>query len=264
VLSGIDISNLQGPPAVYQGQGWYIDSQFVIVQAIPRPRPNGLAADQLRAAHEDGKKVGIYCWLWHDPSWRLAADVREDQLLRLATVPEDVALDMRAWLDVEDDQSAAWAASGLQVRKDDVLRALEALNEWSAARGLPDAGMYTSRYYADRLLDGWLPNGVKLWLASYGVEPGSLIGGDCVAHQYTSTPIDQDMMLESEIINPDFPGVPPNPLPTDCDAYRSVIERGVNRLQIELDRKTAASKPAALRRTLIREIQSELFAALSS
>lgn len=205
MLSGIDISNLQSAPTVYRGQQWYADAQFVIVQAIPRPAPNGLAGAQLEAAQADGKYVGVYSWLWHTPSWRLNPDVGEDQRLRLATVPDDCRLDMRVWLDVEDDQSDSWSASGLQQRKDDVLYTMDALDKWSSARGLPLAGIYTSGYFIDRLFDGWMPAGVKLWLAHYGVQPGSLIKGDVVAHQYTSTPIDQDVMLESEIVSREEP-----------------------------------------------------------
>jgi hypothetical protein len=256
-LRGIDISNLQGSPSQYRSEQWYADAEFVIVQAIPRPRPNGLAGDQLRAARDDGKHVGIYTWLWHDSTWRLDPDVGNDQRARLATVPDDVALDMRVWLDVEDNQSTAWAGSGVQGRKDDVMLALDAINTWSSARGLPEAGIYTSRYFINLLFDGWMPSGVKLWLASYGVTPGSLIGGDCVAHQYGSTPIDMDVMLESEIVT----GGPP----VD-DAERAAMQAQIDSLVTTVadiadrlgDQLLAECKRSSVRKTTVRGIVAEM------
>jgi hypothetical protein len=63
--------------------------------------------------------------------------------------------------------------------------------------------------------------GRKQWKAHYGVEPGSLIGGPCVAHQYTSTPIDKNVMLDSEIVT-----AQPDELPTDeptADEFRQAM-----------------------------------------
>lgn len=110
MLNGADISNLQGHPDGYRGQQWYIDSQFVLVQAIepppgfpghnfidPETGKRGYTGVQLRAAVEDGKYVGTYAWLWNG-----LADTRGNILARLATVPPSVKLDMRPWVDVED------------------------------------------------------------------------------------------------------------------------------------------------------------------
>lgn len=110
MLHGIDISNLQGHPDGYRQQQWYLDAEFVIVQAIeppvgypghdfidPETGKRGYTGVQLRAAVEDGKKVGAYAWLWFglaDP----AGNIRS----RLECVPLSVRLDMRPWVDVED------------------------------------------------------------------------------------------------------------------------------------------------------------------
>jgi hypothetical protein len=51
-------------------------------------------------------------------------------------------------------------------------------------------------------------------------------------------------------------------LVADCKIYKAALEKGVNRLQIELAKRTASGKPAALSKPLIREIQSELYQAL--
>lgn len=109
-LNGIDISNLQGHPDTYRHFDWYMQSQFVIVQAIepppgypghdfidPETRKRGYTGVQLRAAKEDGKYVGVYCWLWNGMT-----DTRGNILARLATVPPSVQLDMRPYVDVED------------------------------------------------------------------------------------------------------------------------------------------------------------------
>lgn len=206
-LRGADVSNLQGPPANYRGSNWYHRAEFIICQAIPRPRPNGICAEQLHAAHDDGKHTGVYSWLWHDPNWRLTADVRQDQLLRLATVG-DAPVDMRPWLDAEDNQSSGWRNVSVAQRRDEVLVALATLTEWAVGRLLPQAGLYTSTYFVNLLYGGnldWLPPGTPTWLAHYGVPAGSLIGGMCVAHQFSSSPIDQDVLLESEIVTQGAP-----------------------------------------------------------
>lgn len=211
MIWGVDISNLNGTPDRYSGLAEYQAAEFVIVQAIPRPAPNGIAAQQLRAAKADGKALGIYSWLWHDPSWRLDPDVATDQRLRLATVPDDVELDMRPWLDVEDNQSTGWQAVTIQQRVDDVNHALETLDTWAAQRGLPEAGIYWSDYFIGLLFGGrnyWPER--KQWKAHYEIAPGSLIGGTVVAHQFASTPIDQNVMLESELVSVSAPAGDPS------------------------------------------------------
>ncbi len=115
MLLGIDLSNLQGPPDSYRQLDWYVQSQFVIVQAIeppagfpghdvidPETGKRGYTGAQLRAAVEDGKKVGVYAWLWNG-----LADTRGNILARLDTVPASVRLDMRPYVDVEDTTGGA-------------------------------------------------------------------------------------------------------------------------------------------------------------
>lgn len=202
-LQGFDASNLNGRLEQYRSQWWYQQSTFGIIQAIPRPAPNGLCAAQLATLREDGKSKGIYSWIWHDPTWRLSPDVATDQWRRLATVPDDEEIHMRPWLDVEDNQSTGWQGVTVQTRIDDVNRALEVLDTWAYGRGLPEAGIYWSNYFISLLFGGqdyWPER--KQWKAHYGITPGILVMGNVVAHQYTSTPMDLDVMLESEIVQP--------------------------------------------------------------
>jgi len=216
MLEGIDTSNLNGHPSTYAEEWWYIQAQFVIAQAIPR---GNLTQTQLQQAKALGKYAGIYTWLWHDPSWRLGdQSVTQDQQLRLATVG-GAALDMRPWLDAEDNQSAGWQVS-IEQRKVDVLEALSVLDDFAADRGLPPAGIYTSQYFINLLFGGDLSfvGERKLWLAHYSMPPGSLIGGNVVAHQYASTPVDRDQMLEGEV-----GGVVVTPPETDCSGLVNAL-----------------------------------------
>jgi hypothetical protein len=100
-------------------------------------------------------------------------------------------------------------------RTDDVTVARAAADEWASARALPPSAGYSGSWYQNSYLGGWWPAGWLKWWADYNGDPDSLIGADVIAHQYSSTPIDQDAMLESEFINPDFPNVPPDPIPPD-------------------------------------------------
>lgn len=109
-IPGCDISNLQGHPDTYRNKQWYIDAEVIIVQGIeppagypghnfidPETGKRGYTGVQLRAARDDGKKVGVYVWLWNG-----LANTRANILSRLATVPQSVQLDMRPWVDIED------------------------------------------------------------------------------------------------------------------------------------------------------------------
>jgi hypothetical protein len=251
VISGVDISNHQGLPANYRNEKWYQDAEFVIAQAIPRPAPNGVVGEQLRAARDDGKSLGSYCWLWHDPSWRLGPTVREDQLRRLETIPDDVTLNMRLWLDIEDNQSTGWNNVSVQQRVEDVWEALRTLDEWSIDRGLPLAGIYWSRWFIDLLFDGVDYFGRYQWLAHYGITPGSLIGGLVVAHQYASTPIDLDFMLDSEIVT----AVPPDDPPADCAGLINGLAHVADDLG---DQLLAEAKRSSVRKTVVRQIVKEM------
>lgn len=108
-------------------------------------------------------------------------------------------------------------------RQQDTLAARAATDEWAASRGLPPSGGYSGKWFADGYLGGWWPDGWPKWWAAYGIMPGSIIGGDIVAHQYGSDPIDMDVMLESEIVGTG--GTPP----VD-DAERQQMQDTINGL----------------------------------
>jgi Glycosyl hydrolases family 25 len=196
MLKGIDISNLQAMD--HLGTQSYRDADFTIVQAITPPRPyrgwerGGYTADQLRQAKADGKKVGAYVWLWN--SFTSSAATKADIAARLATIPHDVPLDMRLWLDVEDTGNDFGPP-----RFQDVLDALEVMDAWASARNLPPSGVYSGQWYLSGYMDGWFPEGRVYWLADYSIPP-ELFPMRPV-HQFTSTPLDTDAMLESEILN---------------------------------------------------------------
>jgi hypothetical protein len=86
-------------------------------------------------------------------------------------------------------------------RQQDVLDARAAADQWANEHGLPPSGGYSGQWYLNDYLYGWWPDGWLKWWAIYGIAPGSIIGGDIVAHQYGSTPVDMDVLLESEIVD---------------------------------------------------------------
>jgi hypothetical protein len=147
-------------------------------------------------------------------------------------------------------------------RQQDTLIARQAANDWAAEHGLPPSGGYSGQWYVDAYLGGWWPDGWLKWWAIYGIVPGSVIGGDIVAHQWTSTPVDQNVLLESDIVDYSEDGGDDDM--ANCRAYKDALARAVDRIQIEDERKTAAGKPATIRRTVIREIASEAFQALQT
>jgi hypothetical protein len=94
-------------------------------------------------------------------------------------------------------------------RTNDVTVARAAADEWAAAHSLPPSGGYSAQFYQNGYLGGWWPPGWPKWWADYSAEAGSIIGNDIVAHQYTSTPVDTNVMLESEIVAPNGPATEP-------------------------------------------------------
>lgn len=201
-LYGIDVSSFQGDMKYLQTD-IYRRAQFVIAQAYAHINPGGTAR-QLRQAKTDGKMAAAYTFLWHGRSYRTAdKTVQGDMRSRLSAIPEDVRLDGRLWLDLEDNVSPDWGNSGLQTRRGEVRQALDVMNEWASAHGLPESGIYTSPYYIDLLYSGWYPQDVPLWLAHYGLPAGAPLGGryfntTVVGHQYTSEVLDQNLFLDSE------------------------------------------------------------------
>lgn len=107
-------------------------------------------------------------------------------------------------------------------RTSDVLDARAAADEWAAAHALPPSGGYSGAWYQDGYLGGWWPAGWLKWWAAYGIPAGSIIGDDIVAHQYGSTPVDLDVMLDSEIVTGGTP-------PVD-DAERQQLQNTINGL----------------------------------
>lgn len=193
MLRGVDLSNHNGPPGTYRGQQWYQDAQFVIAQAIDPPSsyPRGVTAEQLRAAKADGKYAGVYVWLWN--YFETSAATKADIASRLALIPVDVPLDMRLWLDMEDTTQDHGPA-----RQQDVLDALEVMDDWSAARNLPPPGVYSGDWYLRGYMDAWFPPDRMYWLADYGIPP--TLFPSRPLHQFTSNPVDMNAMLESEIV----------------------------------------------------------------
>lgn len=191
MLRGLDISNMQGPPTIYTEQEWYRAAEFVIVQSLrpPYPYPGwevaGYTGAQIRQAHADGKYVGAYVWLWNNGD--LDADIRS----KLALIPGDVPLNMRLWLDVEDTEPT--------FKRDRVLRALELCDAWATAKGLPPTGVYTGDWFINGHMGGWFPPGRVYWQADYSQAPIELSPMRPI-RQYTSSPVDLNVMLESEIV----------------------------------------------------------------
>lgn len=185
-LYGVDLSNHNLGPATYRGQQWYQEAQFVIAQAIDPPPsyPPGVTAEQLRAAKADGKYIGAYVWLWN------SGDFESDIRHKLSTIPADVSLDMRLWLDVED--------TGSSFDQQRCLRALEICDKWATAKNLPPTGVYTGQWYINGYMGGWFPPDRMYWMADYS-RPPELFPSRPL-HQYTSNPVDKNAMLESEIV----------------------------------------------------------------
>lgn len=86
-------------------------------------------------------------------------------------------------------------------RLQDMENARAAADAWATSKGYPVSGGYSADWYVNGYLGGHWPAGWLKWWADYQANPGSIVSGDTVAHQFSSTPIDQDQLADSEIIS---------------------------------------------------------------
>jgi hypothetical protein len=146
-------------------------------------------------------------------------------------------------------------------RQQDTLDARAAADEWAAEHGLPESGGYSGWWYQNSYLGGWWPEGWRKWWANYSAAPGSLIGGLVVAHQYTSTPVDTNLMLESEIVSQTPP--PPGGDMPDIDegwlAKKDAVVTAAGELLSVADQETAeANRKGGPRVTVTRRLADEV------
>jgi hypothetical protein len=144
-------------------------------------------------------------------------------------------------------------------RTDDVIAARKAADDWAASLGLPPSGAYSGSWYENSYLGGWWPDGWLKWWADYNGSPGSLIGADVVAHQYASSPIDSDVMLESEIVTQDG-GTPVDDtervaLQAQIDGLVTTVADIADRLG---DQLLAECKRPGVRKATVRAVVAEM------
>ena len=247
-MKGIDVSNHN--TMAYRSSLEYINSEFVIVQAI-NPPPGypghdvgGYTSDQIMAGIDDGKYVGVYVWLWN--SFSTSAATKDDIDRRLALIP-DVPLSMRLWLDMEDTTQDHGPA-----RQQDVLDALEVMDAYAIDHDLPPTGVYSGDWYIRGYMDAWFPPGRVYWKADYSLsEMGAAasLSVDVPIIQYTSDPIDTNTMLESEVnVEPPLP-------PEGCDDLVNALAYVCDDLGDQLLEET---KRPTVRKTVVRSIVKEM------
>jgi len=254
-----DLSNFSAPLTPEVLEAWK-DEGFglVIIQSVDPPPnyPQGRTRQQIEACLAAGLIVDAYIWLWFDAS-------TQDIWNKLALI-KDLPI-RQLWLDVEDT-----AAKGYDtvICEQTVAEALELCDVFPTSGGKP-TGIYTGKWFWEAT--AYMGNSEefkdrKLWAAQYdGVVDArvfSPFGGwsECRVKQYMGSQpdgTDLNVLSDAEAAELEEPEM-------DCGPYKDAIERAVNRLQIELAKKTASGKPAALSKPIVREISSELFQALQS
>lgn len=160
--------------------------EMVIVRLyLPWERPpQEHSLTQIASARDNGCDVQGYCWLYR-------GDYMRDVVDSCRSLADQAGLDLtRAlWADVEtylDGSMPSWYS---------VTNFLTGCRE-AAIR----PGIYSSAEMWRRGKYGQLGPDVLLWAARYGVEPWDVdpFGGmSLVGHQYSSTPVDQSVFLDS-------------------------------------------------------------------
>lgn len=270
MMRAVDVSNYtsmlsQGVLDAWQNQHGV---GLVIVQSLNPPLgyPPGVTRQQINACAQAGMPVDIYLWLWTN------SDVSADMWNKLAVVDGLEHLIRKVWVDVED------AAPATVVARIEAARAAFAVADaWCQMHEKPPAGLYSARWYWPTYMGNTTEFGDRaLWDADYDGDPDNEAGwqpyggwSERRIKQYAGTStlagqggVDLNVLSIAEEAELTHPEPIPEPIPPDCQPFKDALERAVNRLQIEDERKTAAGKPAALRRLQHRDIRRELFEAL--
>lgn len=147
-------------------------------------------------------------------------------------------------------------------RHQDTLDALEAADAFAAERGIPRAaGWYSGQWYVDSYLAGWMPPGRYRWWAAYNGQAGSLlVTDDVVAHQWTSTPVDQSVLFDAEIIDYGSDGGDVS------DDERAQMQKTIDGLIVTIadiadrlgDQLLAETQRASMRKSIIRQIVAQM------
>lgn len=225
------------------------DVGLVLIQAFPESYQQYAEQQrQVEWAVQNGFPFDHYIYDYlGDPTWLSAA---LDGIDAQGNRPRMV------WLDEEDvETEEGWTPAQRDAAIDESVNTV-------IYRDL-EVGIYTGAWWWNPRVGSNSCSELKLWTAQYdGIADATVFtsfGGwtSCAIKQYAGsqpdgTDLDVLSTEEAEAVT------------GNCDTYKAAIERAVNRIQIELDRKTAAGKAAPLRRDIFTEIGSELFQALQA
>lgn len=182
ILSAIDVSNFQSrnlTPYMDQFNPDHVIVRLFHDQESPS-RDHSIA--QIRSTIDHEKTVGGYVWIYK------GLDPRRQVESSLSIVHQlDVTIPI-LWIDVEP-------YNNVLPTLDELVRTVEACDNVDQP-----CGIYTGKWAWDRLNTSTFSH-LPLWHAEYGIEPtlelANPYGGwtTCVCHQYTSTPIDRNIIL---------------------------------------------------------------------
>jgi hypothetical protein len=258
-----DVSNYSVPLTPELLEQWKAEGVgHLLIQAFPPDyQQYAEQRNQMRAAVAAGLTFDCYVYDYlSDPTWLWGA---LDGIAQALQQPHMI------WLDEEDVQTDQGMDPEYRVY---LIRArVQNVKDrgWSV-------GIYTGQWW-------WVPktgnssefSGLKLWTAQYdniaNASVFSPYGGwmECRVKQYAgSQPDGTDLNVlsaaeEAELTGTDIGGDDGDDM-ADCQQYKQALERVVNRIQIEDERKTSTGKTAAIRRTILREIASEAFKAIQT
>jgi len=166
----LDISNYTGPITQEQVNGWRdAGVGLVIVQAVDPPAayPAGCTRQQLETLRDANMPAEAYVFFWFDAS--------PDHIDRALSLLEGLPI-RRVWLDVEDIGAKSYNQATTEAK---VADALQRCDTWSQQQGLPQAGIYTGKWYweaTDYMGNTSSFSDRELWDANYDFTPDATSG----------------------------------------------------------------------------------------
>lgn len=224
---------------------------LLIIQAHPPNYGQPRSLEIMRAAQAAGMPWDAYIY-----QYLAYVDWLPGALATLDVAAAEGLVPRKAWLDVEDiDSGQGWLPSQ---RREAVRRDLDLCDQWLMAHERGLTGIYSAHWYWGTYMGNTTEFSERqLWAAQYDDVPDASVltpfGGwaSCRIKQFAgSQPDGTDLNVlsaeeEAEIV-------------ADCTTYKEAIDHGVQRLWLELAKKTTLSKK------IVREIAAELYAALQS
>ena len=158
---------------------------FVILRACWGENTDTLFESYSKKCEETNIPYGVYCY-----DYALSNDQAQAEADYILNLIKDKNIQMGVWFDMED-------ADGYK-KKNDILNKTRCTNSCKVfCDAVSEAGYFTGVYTSSSWLNTYVETTYPIWVANWGTNDGTVQSDQssiAVMHQYTSTPLDKDVI----------------------------------------------------------------------